>query len=337
MNPSQPIRPLSVGNVVSAGFRLYNDNRQRYLIASLRAIAWTGLGILYALLVIGLVMIGAIIVVGAIQDGSSEPPMMAIAVIGLGVLLILPGIPLWIFCAAKRIYNATLISRNAYMHLANQPEPMSQTMQSVRQKMWPFWLARVLVGLILYIPNMGASLLQQIVGLGAGSDNQAVAIISLLLVFAVVVLSWGVQAWLAARLLIPEVALAIETDLKTAKSISRSWMLTNGNSLRIVLILLVAFLVTVPLYSLAVIPAIVIGALLIPGSAWQALASSGPGPLPQAAVSAFIALAIGFAIYLLLLQVIELLVIPFWQSIKAVVYYDLRNRREGMGLTLDDR
>jgi hypothetical protein len=26
--------------------------------------------------------------------------------------------------------------------------------------------------------------------------------------------------------------------------------------------------------------------------------------------------------------------IPFWQSIKAVVYYDLRVRREGMGMNL---
>ncbi|GFZ94066.1 hypothetical protein [Okeania sp. KiyG1] len=26
--------------------------------------------------------------------------------------------------------------------------------------------------------------------------------------------------------------------------------------------------------------------------------------------------------------------LPFWQAIKAVVYYDLRTRREGMGLQL---
>jgi hypothetical protein len=28
------------------------------------------------------------------------------------------------------------------------------------------------------------------------------------------------------------------------------------------------------------------------------------------------------------------LIIPFWQSIKAVIYYDLRVRREGMGIDL---
>jgi hypothetical protein len=28
---------------------------------------------------------------------------------------------------------------------------------------------------------------------------------------------------------------------------------------------------------------------------------------------------------------------PFWQTIKAVIYYDLRTRREGMGLELRER
>ena len=29
-------------------------------------------------------------------------------------------------------------------------------------------------------------------------------------------------------------------------------------------------------------------------------------------------------------------VLPFWQAIKAVIYYDLRSRREGLGLKLRD-
>jgi hypothetical protein len=27
---------------------------------------------------------------------------------------------------------------------------------------------------------------------------------------------------------------------------------------------------------------------------------------------------------------------PFWQAIKAVIYYDIRNRREGLGLQVRD-
>ena len=30
------------------------------------------------------------------------------------------------------------------------------------------------------------------------------------------------------------------------------------------------------------------------------------------------------------------LIAPFWQTVKAVIYYDLRSRREGLGLQLRD-
>jgi len=31
------------------------------------------------------------------------------------------------------------------------------------------------------------------------------------------------------------------------------------------------------------------------------------------------------------------LVLPFWQAIKAIIYYDLRSRKEGLGLQMRDR
>ena len=31
------------------------------------------------------------------------------------------------------------------------------------------------------------------------------------------------------------------------------------------------------------------------------------------------------------------MIVPFWKAIQAVIYYDLRSRREGLGLTLRDR
>ena len=49
-----------------------------------------------------------------------------------------------------------------------------------------------------------------------------------------------------------------------------------------------------------------------------------------------------FLLFLSLLNLIVVLssiaiVVPFWQAIKAVVYYDLRSRREGFGLKLRNR
>ena len=50
---------------------------------------------------------------------------------------------------------------------------------------------------------------------------------------------------------------------------------------------------------------------------------------------AFTALSslLGFIIGLLS----NILILPFWQAVKAVIYYDLRSRQEGLGLQLRDR
>jgi hypothetical protein len=44
----------------------------------------------------------------------------------------------------------------------------------------------------------------------------------------------------------------------------------------------------------------------------------------------------GAVINLLLTIPLGALLIPFWQSIKAVIYYDLLTRKEGLGLELRD-
>jgi hypothetical protein len=44
-------------------------------------------------------------------------------------------------------------------------------------------------------------------------------------------------------------------------------------------------------------------------------------------------LGVGIVIMLFL----NIAVIPFWQTVKTVIYYDLRSRREGLGLELSDQ
>jgi hypothetical protein len=44
-----------------------------------------------------------------------------------------------------------------------------------------------------------------------------------------------------------------------------------------------------------------------------------------------------FLLYIILVQIVQVLVLPFWQSLKAVIYYDLRSRREGLDLRLDEQ
>jgi hypothetical protein len=54
--------------------------------------------------------------------------------------------------------------------------------------------------------------------------------------------------------------------------------------------------------------------------------------LPYLGGIAFLAILAAILIFVFL----NILAIPFWQSLKAVIYYDLRSHKEGIGLELRD-
>jgi hypothetical protein len=251
------------------------------------------------------------------------------------VLLIFGALPLGIFCYAKAIYNETLITANAYGHLTHQPEAMPQTNQRLRKKTWPFWLARFLVGCILYVVSLGCSLLQQVFAPLISIGNDSLSAIAGILLVGAVLLQYGLQFWLSIRLFVPEVILAIEEDVKNASSIPRSWNLTQGSTFRIGAVLLIAFLITCPLYFLTIVPPVILGFVFFPPEYWMGpMFRSAANPSPEALIQLFAGLGVLFLLYILLLQVVQVLVLPFWQTLKAVIYYDLRSRREGLGLSL---
>jgi hypothetical protein len=341
MNPTQPIRPLNIGNVVSAGFRLFNDNRKSYLLVGLRAVLWSTLLLVFFVAAIGLIIGGSLIFAANSAAGGGGDPATGGILLLVGFLLMLLCIPLAFFCSAKVIYNETLIAANAYGHLTNQPELMPLTNQRLKRQTWTFWLVRFLVGLIMGAMSVPFSILQQFVPvLGAAAPNsQAVAATVGFLFLGLLAVQYGLQFWLSIRLLLPEMVLAIEEEVQNVNSIPRSWNLTQGNTMRIGVILLVAFLITCPLYLLTLIPAIILAVALLPMSMWSGLAASSSTESPPAELllQMFVGFGIVFVVYMVLALLVQILVLPFWQTIKAVIYYDLRSRREGMGLSLDDR
>ncbi|MFM2430632.1 MAG: hypothetical protein RLZZ511_1845 [Cyanobacteriota bacterium] len=336
MNPTSPIRLLSVGNIVSAGFRLYNDNRKQYLIPSLRAFGWGLLLLGFFALAIGLMIGGAVWLATANieSSGSSGASGGAILLLLFGGVLLLGGIPLWIFCAAKIIYNETLITANAFSHLSHQPEPVKQTDQRLKSKTWLFWLAKVLVGLVLYAVSFGFSIMQQIFLPFISMDNKTIAALAGMLFFLAVIAQYCAQFWLTIRLFFVEVILALQPEVKTINCVERSWKLTRQSFWRIATVLFVGFLITCPLYILTIVPA---GLILLAFIPWESMSELGSGSGSELASRFLIGGSFALGTYLLLLQVIQIFILPFWQTIKAVLYYDLRSRREGFGLSLDDR
>ncbi|WP_017654297.1 glycerophosphoryl diester phosphodiesterase membrane domain-containing protein [Fortiea contorta] len=272
---SSSIQPLSVGNVVSAGLRLYRSHFKDYFLLALKACLW-----------------------------------FLVPIYG------------WAKCFAL----IALISRLAFGELVNQPESISSGARFVNSRLWKFLGAMILVGLIaigvyLAVVIVFALFIGIFVGFFGARFQQTSVALNLLIGLITIIL--GVVAivgiiWFLTRFYLVDLPLAIEENVDAASSISRSWELTQGHVWRIFLIGFVAFLITLPLQIVLQIMTTILQLALAP------LIQDG-SPIFQLLYYVLI-LPISFSATVILL--------PFWKTIQAVIYYDLRSRREGLGLTL---
>ena len=270
------MKPLSVGNVVSAGLRIYRDNFKKYYRLALISSLWSW-----------------------------------IPVYG------------W----AKYYAYQALIARLAYGEIIEKPESVQDANRFVKGRMWSFLGAALLVGLrfllayivgVVAIVIVAALLTTAIVGglsavLG-DSGSMIGLIISILIYIAVFVLFFGYLIRLFASFSVSELLLSLKESINASQSLQKSKELTKGYLTNLLLIYIVASLVSFPL--LGAIFAIQIVPEFIKDS--YPIVSGVPFKIFQAAFN----------------TVTLALILPFWQSIKAVTYLDLKVRREGMGLDL---
>jgi hypothetical protein len=289
--------PLSLGNVVTAGFRLYRSHLKSYFSLAVIACLWTLVPVLF--------FIPAGILIYLSVSNGSVPPLP-------WVLLVIIGIVSYFYCLGKYLVNAAIISRLGFSELVNQPETVTAARGYVLPKLWSFVLTIFLLGLIFSGVFIGFMILM------------VIPLVNIVIFLPAV----AGFLWIVARFFIADVLLAIEENLDAGTTISRSWELSKGNGWRIVLILFVALLITLPLQLIIqIFSQVVLQAVL------QPLSSS-----PNNATLNYLS-TIGI-VYLLLLGLgvlVNACLLPFWQAIKAVIYYDLRTRREGLGLELRER
>ena len=303
------IGPLTAGNVVSAGFRLYRDRFQPYFGVAVQATLWAVLPFL-VLIPIPLLLI----------YGEANP---------IALFLLIPiGIILFFYGMAKYTANTALISRLAFRELVNKPESIQEARHQIAPKFWIFFRAYLLMFFISCVGVLVFYILILIIG-GIGAYGVysfqgnifAIAIIVLVgLIGFAVLMSLLIRFF--TRLFMFEVPLAIEENINASQTIRRSWNLTKGYIGRIFLILTVAFLVTLPLYIVVQIVVSLIQATLL------RFLETTPTSFGFQLLSFFIGYILGL--------VSGAVVQPFWQAIKATIYYDLRSRKEGMGLQVRD-
>jgi uncharacterized membrane protein YhdT len=215
---------------------------------------------------------------------------------------------------AKYAKINAVVSRLAYPELIDQPESVDSAHRKLDPLMWSFWG----IGFRVSLRVLGVYFLCAIVGgiataiLGAALGPVAAAIMLPILFIVIIVAIIRVYS----RLVVAELPLAVEEGLNGAQSVDRSWQITQSAIGRIQGVVLVAGLVTLPL----------VGVLNYLPSILQLGMEPGSFIYNLFTLISLVTSLVGGA-----------LVMPFWQALKAVLYFDLRNRKEGLGLNLRDR
>lgn len=265
--------PLSVGNVVSAGLRIYRDNFKLYYKLALQAYLW----------------------------------------------VIIP-----IYGWAKFAMISGLISRLAFSQVNEKPETESEARTHVNHRLWTFFLTGLLLLIMFFVITFVTIFIGAIVFyiLATIVNRNPVGIIMLVLLGIIAFIAFlVVYVWFFSKISLAELFIAIEDIENPTQAIGRSWKLTQGYVGRLQLIFFVAFLISMPISA----------ALQIGSYVAQII------PLVVLLTDSGISILISFLLNLALTIAGGALLIPFWQAIKAVIYYDLRSRKEGIELSLRDR
>ncbi len=306
-NTADPVGTLTVGNVISASVTLYKSNFKRYFQVSLRATAWA----------VAMVLVWALI--GGILYGVTNSVLVAVP-------LCLIGISVTLYCLARYSTDRAVIARLAYQELVDRPETVSVATQALIPKNWGFlrlaWLLGLrlflvfFIGYLLFAIGIGACV-GIIIGLQLTNNPVAmvilgIAIVGLFCLFLFTLVRYY-SYWFIA-----ELPLAVEASTSAGFSLRRSKDLSRNMVRRVMAIIAIALLITLPISVIGNAPS-TIGQLMANPTLSPDVATQSQGNV----------LTIGG---FFLGMASELIVVPFWQAIKAVIYYDLRNRREGSDL-----
>ncbi|WP_251045213.1 hypothetical protein [Arthrobacter sp. ISL-5] len=301
-----PLRPLMFGEIMDGSFQTIRRNPKAMLGAGLLAQA------------LGAVAAGVLTAAGA----TSEAPMGAwlqtqsnseLAGIGLAV------------AGAIAVFSVVTLFISAVLQGA-MVVPVARSILNRRTGFRQMWLlARGRAWALVRMAGIVAA-----AGLLAMSLFAAVAILlvstagplSFAIVFPLGLAFLAAFMWVAVKLTVAPAAIVIE-ELGALDGIRRSWSITRGNWWRIFGIILVVSLLVGVIAQIVLIPVSVLSGLftgvVAPHDAAGQAATMGVAVAAATALVSAVAGAVGFA---------------FQTSVMALLYMDLRMRRDGLDIAL---
>src|SRR5919199_133711 len=232
-----------------------------------------------------------------------------------------------IYGSAKYSAILALISRLAFGEVREKPETVSDARREVNPRMWSFLGAGILTVLIYFgVSLVGGIAIAILAGGATAIFGQNYVIITALVVVAFIAFLI-IYIRIISRLLIVELPLASENNIGATSAIARSWELTKESVGRIQWIFVVAFFISLPITFVVQMLVVQILRLIVQSVLTAVLGAQSP-------------IIFVLVYYLLILPfsfASGVLMTPFWQVIKAIIYYDLRSRKEGLDLQIRDR
>jgi uncharacterized RDD family membrane protein YckC len=291
---------LTAGNIVTVALQVFRGKSDDYLTSSLQSYLW-----------FFLCFLGACVLSGV---GYLFGQTLGLTDVALLIFAGLFALPLLAYGRGRKTATGGLLVRLIFNQLINRTESKENLQQQIFRKTWTYLRAELLFWLILIGLYLGFVF---ILGLFAGlffsslrpgglidffiqeGDFSGSTVLTWIAIIALILLCYlGIIlffSYFVARLWLFDAVIALE-EVTAIQAIRRSWQLTRTQGRQ----------------ALAV--ALITGSMLVP-------------PL---ILSGFLSI-FGFLSVLFLI----VLAFPLYQSVKAVNYYDLRSRNEGLTFDLE--
>ncbi|MHC6592500.1 DUF7847 domain-containing protein [Arthrobacter sp. C152] len=301
-----PLRPLMFGEILDGAFHAIRRNPGAMLGAALLAQS-------LAAIVAAVVTTSSAVSAGSIEAWAETAPPAALASAGLGFLA---GVVLFSILA---VFVSVVLQGAMVVPVARS----ALNRRTGFRRMWQLSRSRTWALVRLAALLMAAGVLA-VVLLGAAmallfSNARGMGILLAIPLFFVVVLLF---AWVAVKFLVAPAAVVVE-ELGAFGGLRRSWELTRANWWRIFGITAVVSILVGVISQLALIPVTFVASFLATvvsphgGSGQQAATAVAAGI--ATAVLGALAGAVGYA---------------FQTSVMALLYLDLRMRKDGLDVTL---
>ena len=313
---STELSPMDVGTIIKTAWQHYFSHFLQYLPLSLRGTVWQ-------------LVPSITLLVGLLWMLKQDLLIQEFS--GPAALIIPAWIVLFLWCVAQSLGEFAGISRSVYQSLkSSETAPVEQLVTSRRYThsrrfslLGSAAIKTVILGLIstLFFVIFTIAFATMILGVGLFNSEPrpglffaggGTAIVSFFLFV------W-LYAWLSLKLLLNEQFLAIEADSGAIASLGQSWKLMRKQLLRSLLIVFIAFLITLPIILLA--------AILAQFSYSFLLQSLGITTVQNGVMfEDLLPLAISYLVSNILALLGGIIVNPFFRTVLTTLYFDIRNR-----------